>query len=122
MMKLLCMLAMPAAAFVLQPRLDSTVTMQLAQGDKVPMDGEFMVLADGPEKLPYSDVFKGKSVVVFGIPGALTPTCTEKQLPGFVAKVDDFKAKGVDTVACLAVNGARANEDTDRIAPQIPSS
>lgn len=73
-------------------------------GDKVPTEGAFMVLGEGPAPLPYKEVFDGKRVVVFGIPGALTPTCTETQLPGFVAQVDAFKAKGIDTVACLAVN------------------
>lgn len=68
------------------------------------MDGEFMVIADGPSPLAAKDVFEGKTVVIFGIPGALTPTCTEKQLPGYVEKAEEFKAKGVDTVACLAVN------------------
>lgn len=73
------------------------------QGDSVP-EGEFMVIKDGPTPMPSSDVFTGKKVVLFGIPGALTPTCSEKQLPGYVEKADEFKAKGVDTIACLAVN------------------
>mmetsp|Transcript_20844 Transcript_20844/g.27434 ORF Transcript_20844/g.27434 Transcript_20844/m.27434 type:complete len:188 (+) Transcript_20844:62-625(+) len=51
-----------------------------------------------------SEIMSGKKVVVFGVPGAFTPTCSEEHLPGFLNKVDDFKSKGVDTVACLSVN------------------
>lgn len=58
----------------------------------------------GPKPLASSDVFSGKKVVLFGLPGAMTPTCSEQQLPGFVKLADDFKAKGVDTIACVAVN------------------
>ncbi|KAJ8613530.1 hypothetical protein CTAYLR_002143 [Chrysophaeum taylorii] len=78
--------------------------LKFAAGDSVPLDGEFMVMADGPSPLAAKEVFEGKTVVVFGIPGALTPTCTEKQMPGYVEKADEFKSKGVDTVACLSVN------------------
>jgi peroxiredoxin len=70
----------------------------------LPMDGEFMVLSDGPKPLKVKDVFAGKKVVLFGLPGAMTPTCSEKQLPGFIANAAKFKAKGVDTIACLSVN------------------
>eukprot|EP00630_Chrysocystis_fragilis_P000169 CAMPEP_0197394698 /NCGR_PEP_ID=MMETSP1165-20131217/5821_1 /TAXON_ID=284809 /ORGANISM="Chrysocystis fragilis, Strain CCMP3189" /LENGTH=188 /DNA_ID=CAMNT_0042920425 /DNA_START=21 /DNA_END=587 /DNA_ORIENTATION=- len=104
-MKFLLALLAPAAAFVAPQQGTMRLgALALAPGETVPMDGEFFVIDDGPTPLAAKDVFAGKTVVVFGIPGALTPTCTEKQLPGFVAKAADFKAKGVDTVACLAVN------------------
>jgi len=61
-------------------------------------------LSIGPSPLAAKDVFAGKTVVLFGIPGALTPTCTDNQGPGYVDKADAFKAKGVDMVACLSVN------------------
>lgn len=63
-----------------------------------------MVLDGKPTPLAAKDVFAGKKVVLFGLPGAMTPTCSEKQLPGFVEAAAAFKAKGVDTIACLSVN------------------
>lgn len=64
-----------------------------------------MTLVDGkPTPLPLSDVFTGKKVVLFSLPGALTPTCTDSQGPEFVAAIEEFKAKGVDSIACLTVN------------------
>lgn len=77
----------------------------LSVGDEVPMDGSFMVIKDGePSEVPYADVFKGKNVVVCGVPGAFTGTCSEKSLPNYLAKVDDFKAAGADSVVCICVN------------------
>uniref|UniRef100_A0A7S3NGM2 Thioredoxin domain-containing protein n=1 Tax=Aureoumbra lagunensis TaxID=44058 RepID=A0A7S3NGM2_9STRA len=91
--------------FMLMPNSPKCVSqLNLAEGEEVPMDGAFMVIDDGPSDLSYSDVFKGKTVVLFGIPGALTPTCSENQMPGYVENYDKFMEKGVDTVACLAVN------------------
>ena len=78
--------------------------MSIAVGDTLPA-GEFTVMgADGPEKVTTEALFSGKKVVVFSVPGAFTPTCHAKHLPGFVAQADAIKAKGVDTIACLAVN------------------
>jgi peroxiredoxin len=59
---------------------------------------------EGPTGISTSDIFDGKKVVLFAVPGAFTPTCSVAHLPGFVVHVDDIKAKGVDTVACMAVN------------------
>jgi glutaredoxin/glutathione-dependent peroxiredoxin len=59
---------------------------------------------DGPQKLTADELFKGKTVVLFSVPGAFTPTCDAKHLPGYVELADQFKAKGVDTIACTAVN------------------
>jgi len=78
--------------------------MSIAVGDKMPA-GEFTVMgADGPQKVTTQQLFGGKKVVLFSVPGAFTPTCSAKHLPGFVDHADALKAKGVDTIACLAVN------------------
>ena len=62
--------------------------------------------AEGPKDISTDDIFKGKKVVLFAVPGAFTPTCSVKHLPGFVEKATEIKGKGVDTIACLAVNDA----------------
>ncbi|MEM7192634.1 MAG: peroxiredoxin [Pseudomonadota bacterium] len=78
--------------------------MTIAQGDKLP-DADFrIVTANGIETLSTKDVFGGKKIVLFAVPGAFTPTCHLKHLPGFLADLDAFKAKGVDDVVCVAVN------------------
>jgi peroxiredoxin (alkyl hydroperoxide reductase subunit C) len=60
--------------------------------------------AEGPKEISTDEIFKGKKVVLFAVPGAFTPTCSAKHLPGFVQQADAFHAKGVDTVVCLSVN------------------
>ena len=65
-----------------------------------------LATADGPQKVSADDYFKGKKVVLFSVPGAFTPTCDAKHLPGFVEKAADLKKKGVATIACLSVNDA----------------
>ena len=60
----------------------------------------------GPAPLPTANLFKGKTVAVFGLPGAFTPTCSAKHLPGFVENADQLKAKGIDEIVCTAVNDA----------------
>jgi glutaredoxin/glutathione-dependent peroxiredoxin len=78
--------------------------MAIKVGDKMPA-GTFKVMTqDGPADLSSEALFKGKTVVLFSVPGAFTPTCDAKHLPGFIEKAGDFKAKGVDTIACMAVN------------------
>lgn len=78
--------------------------MTIAVGDKMPA-GQFSVMGDsGPETITSAELFAGKKVVLFSVPGAFTPTCTAKHLPGFVERAGEIKAKGVDTIACLAVN------------------
>jgi peroxiredoxin (alkyl hydroperoxide reductase subunit C) len=62
--------------------------------------------AEGPKEISTEELFGGKTVVLFGVPGAFTPTCSAKHLPGYVQNYDALKAKGVDTVACMAVNDA----------------
>jgi len=78
--------------------------MTIKVGDKMPK-GQFTRMgANGPEPVSTDDLFRGKKVVLFSVPGAFTPTCSAKHLPGFVNNVEQLKAKGVDTVACMAVN------------------
>ena len=78
--------------------------MTIKAGDRMP-DGKFTCMTkDGPQKLTTDELFKGKTVVFFSVPGAFTPTCDAKHLPGFVELADKIKAKGVDTIACTAVN------------------
>ena len=73
-------------------------------GDKMP-EGSFGVMTEqGPGAIKADELFGGKKVVLFSVPGAFTPTCSAKHLPGFIELADQIKAKGVDTIACLAVN------------------
>ena len=80
--------------------------MTINTGDTVPAATMFTMTADGPGAVSTDDIFKGKKVAVFGLPGAFTPTCSAKHLPGFVQNADAIKAKGVDTIVCMAVNDA----------------
>ena len=80
--------------------------MTISVGDTLP-DVTLVKSTDGgPEKVQSSDYFKGKKVALFSVPGAFTPTCSAKHLPGFVEKAADLKAKGIDEIACTAVNDA----------------
>lgn len=75
-------------------------------GDKIPATSITVINQEGQENISAADFFANKKVVLFALPGAFTPTCSEAHLPGFVVKFDDIKAKGVDVVACLSVNDA----------------
>src|SRR6202161_842501 len=78
--------------------------MTIKAGDKMP-EGKFTRMSkEGPQKLTTDELFKGKTVVLFSVPGAFTPTCDAKHLPGFVELADQLHAKGVNTIACMAVN------------------
>ena len=78
--------------------------MSISAGDQMP-EGSFTTMgSDGPDTISSVDLFGGKKVVLFSVPGAFTPTCSAKHLPGFVAQAAALQAKGVDTVACMAVN------------------
>jgi peroxiredoxin len=78
--------------------------MTIKPGERLPA-AEFPVLtADGQQKLTTDQVFAGKKVVLFALPGAFTPTCSRNHFPGFVKELDAIKAKGADTVACTSVN------------------
>ena len=78
--------------------------MTIKVGDTIPAGKLMTPGADGPREITTDEIFKGKTVVLFAVPGAFTPTCSAKHLPGFVAHASDFAGKGVDTIACLAVN------------------
>jgi peroxiredoxin len=73
-------------------------------GDRLPAATFRVLTAEGPKPLTTDDVFKGKKVVLFAVPGAFTPTCTKNHLPGFVANAAAIKAKGVQTIAVTGVN------------------
>ena len=78
--------------------------MTIKVGDKLP-DATFMEMtADGPAPVASSDVFAGKTIALFAVPGAFTPTCSAKHLPGFIGKKDELAAKGVDEIVCTSVN------------------
>jgi peroxiredoxin len=78
--------------------------MAISTGDKMP-SGSFTIMgAEGPEQLSTDELFAGKKVVLVSVPGAFTPTCSKGHLPGFIAQADDLSGKGVDTIACMAVN------------------
>ncbi|MDI7774803.1 peroxiredoxin [Asticcacaulis sp. EMRT-3] len=78
--------------------------MSLKSGDKIPDLTLTVVDEEGPKPTPSADFFTGKTVVLFAVPGAYTPTCSARHLPGFKDHAADFKARGVDTVACTSVN------------------
>ena len=80
--------------------------MTIAVGDRIP-DVKLVKATDqGPEAVQSAEYFKGKRIALFSVPGAYTPTCSAKHLPGYVDKGDELKAKGIDEIACTAVNDA----------------
>ena len=78
--------------------------MTISVGDKLPEATFMEMTANGPEPVSTADVFAGKTVALFAVPGAYTPTCSAKHLPGFVEKQGDLAAKGVDDIICTSVN------------------
>ena len=80
--------------------------MTIKVGDSIPSMAVTVATANGPTETTTDAIFGGKTVVLFGVPGAFTPTCTARHLPGFIENAAAFADKGVDTVACLAVNDA----------------
>ena len=80
--------------------------MTIKAGERMPVGTLKTMTADGPKDVSTDELFKGKKVVLFSVPGAFTPTCSAKHLPGFVEQAGAIKAKGVDTIACMAVNDA----------------
>src|ERR1700738_1302922 len=80
--------------------------MTIKVGDKVPSAKLKQMTAEGVKEVSTDDFFKGKKIVLFAVPGAFTPTCSAKHVPGFVQNDAALKAKGVDAVACLSVNDA----------------
>ena len=80
--------------------------MTIQIGDKLPATSFMTMTENGPETVESDSYFSGKKVALFSVPGAFTPTCSAKHLPGYVDKADALKAKGVDEIACTAVNDA----------------
>lgn len=80
--------------------------MSIQVGDTIPAATFKIMGKEGPENITTEDIFAGKKVVLFAVPGAFTPGCSVTHLPGFVVNADKIKAKGVDTIACMAVNDA----------------
>ena len=78
--------------------------MTIKVGDRIPAATLKVMTADGPSNMTSAELFGKGKVVLFSVPGAFTPTCSAKHLPGFVEQADALKAKGVDSIVCLAVN------------------
>ncbi|MBL4693316.1 MAG: peroxiredoxin [Magnetovibrio sp.] len=80
--------------------------MTLKTGDRIPTETVFEMGKDGPQAFNTDDLFANKTVLMFGLPGAFTPVCSENHLPGYVGLADQIKARGVDEIFCFAVNDA----------------
>jgi len=78
--------------------------MTISVGDRIPDVKLFKATPDGPNAIQSSEFFAGRKVALFSVPGAFTPTCSARHLPGFVEKASELKAKGIDEIACTAVN------------------
>ena len=78
--------------------------MAIAAGDRVPNVDVGVMGKKGPETISTDEIFSGRKVLVFGLPGAFTPTCDAAHLPGYVVHNDEIRAKGIDTIACVSVN------------------
>ena len=77
--------------------------MKISEGDTIP---QVKLSEGGPEPVDTRDFFAGRKVALFAVPGAFTPTCSAKHLPGFAEKAEELKAKGIDEIACISVNDA----------------
>ena len=82
------------------------MSSEIKVGDKLPEADLYFMSEDGPTKVTTSEIFSGKKVILFALPGAYTPTCSAAHLPSYVVHSDNILAKGVDTIACLSVNDA----------------
>ena len=94
--------------------------MAIQVGERIPSMTLVKATADGPQPVGTDEFFAGRKVALFSVPGAFTPTCSARHLPSFVDKADELKAKGIDEIACTAVNDAfvlgawqKANEADD---------
>ena len=80
--------------------------MAIKTGDRIPEATLAVMADDAPSTMTTAELFSGKRVLLFAVPGAFTPTCTARHLPGFLERLDEFHAAGIDTVACMSVNDA----------------
>ena len=80
--------------------------MTIKVGERIPSATLTRASAEGPQPVSTDDYFAGRKIALFSVPGAFTPTCSARHLPGFIERADELKAKGVDEVACVAVNDA----------------
>lgn len=80
--------------------------MAIQEGDRLPEATLHVIQGGRPTAVTTGELFGGKKVVLFAVPGAFTPTCSQAHLPGYVANADEIKAKGVDSIVCVAVNDA----------------
>ena len=78
--------------------------MAISTGEMLPDATMIRLGTDGPEEVAISDLAKGRKIAVFAVPGAFTPTCSDEHVPSFIRTKDDFAAKGVETIVCVAVN------------------
>jgi len=78
----------------------------IKQGDMLPSMKLMAATAEGPREISTDEIFQGKRVVLFAVPGAFTPTCSARHLPGYIDHLAEFHAKGIDTIVCMAVNDA----------------
>lgn len=80
--------------------------MAISVGDKIPVATLYKMGSDGPEAVSTEEYCAGRKVVIFGVPGAFTPTCSAQHVPGYMQNADALKSKGIDAIACVSVNDA----------------
>src|SRR3546814_4792585 len=95
--------------------------MAISKGDKIPQVSFTTMTANGPEGVDSDAFFKGKKVALFSVPGAYTPTCSARHLPSYIEKADALKAKGIDEIACTAVNDIFVLSRSEEHTSELPS-
>ncbi|MCA1748189.1 MAG: peroxiredoxin [Parasphingopyxis sp.] len=93
--------------------------MTISEGDQLPKTNFITMTENGPQPVDHDQFFKGRRVALFSVPGAFTPTCSAKHLPSYVEKAGELKAKGIDEIACTAVNDAFVMGEWTRDAGEV---